>query len=350
MPLRVDWVTDRAGLGELAGAWTDLAGSESVPFLQPAWVLPWWDAFGQGKPLRVCTVWDGGELRALLPLYESRRALRALANVHSPTFRPLAVDGTALHALARAVLACRLEVVLPGLPLGDPTFSAFAPRRRLALSGPGYVSPAVELHDDYATYRTRVRSSLRSRLERLRRKMHREHAAEQVLVEAPADLERELQEGFAVEASGWKGQTGTAIVAQPETRRFYEEVSRALAERDQLRVNAIRLDGRLVAWDLCVLFAGRLHLLKTGYDESLSRLAPGLVLRLSVIERCYELGLASHELGGSDEAWKVEFANAERRHRMLRSYPLRPRGVLQLGADGAVEAARWAYRRVRPRT
>ena len=43
------------------------------------------------------------------------------------------------------------------------------------------------------------------------------------ITDGSADLERLLQEVLTVEASGWKGEAGTAIASRPETRSFYEE-------------------------------------------------------------------------------------------------------------------------------
>ena len=349
MTLRVEWVPGRAGIDELAERWDRLARRAAAPFLQSAWIASWWDAFGNGQGPDVCTVWDGEELHGVLPLQDTGRGLRGMANDHSPSFGPLAADAPTLRALVDAAAARGVELVLPGLPVDDPSIPVVSDRYALTLRGPGYASPAVELHDDFATFRARTKPSWGAPLERFRRKMGRDHVAEERLVERPTDLERELDECFRVEASGWKGDAGTAIVSHPSTWRFYRHVARRLAPLDQLRLNAVRLDGQLVAWDLCVLFGGRLHLLKTGYDERFRRYAPGLVMRLSVIERCYELGLASHELGGGDDPWKRKFATTYRQHTRLRAYPARSRAALRFARDSSLEATRRAYRRVRPR-
>jgi CelD/BcsL family acetyltransferase involved in cellulose biosynthesis len=135
-----------------------------------------------------------------------------------------------------------------------------------------------------------------------------------VLNEPPADLERELERGFAVEGSGWKGREGTAIVSHPETERFYRAIAAAFAARGELVCSSLELDGRMIAWDLSLLHARRVFLLKTGYDEEFRRFAPGLVLRLSVVEDCFARGLDAHELLGHVDDWKPKFATTERHH------------------------------------
>jgi hypothetical protein len=66
------------------------------------------------------------------------------------------------------------------------------------------------------------------------------------------------------------------------------------------RVDVFAPPGETAAFDFCLLHCGRLYLLKTGFDERFRRLAPGLVMRLSIIERCFESGLDVHELLGEE--------------------------------------------------
>ena len=105
----------------------------------------------------------------------------------------------------------------------------------------------------------------------------------------------------------------------------------------------------MVAFDLCLLRARRLYLLKTGYDESVRRLAPGLVLRLAVVERCFELGLEAHELLGDVSEWKSKFATSERRHVDVHRYRRSPAGAARLAYAWRLRPALGrAYRRLRP--
>jgi CelD/BcsL family acetyltransferase involved in cellulose biosynthesis len=94
-----------------------------------------------------------------------------------------------------------------------------------------------------------------------------------------------------------------------------------------LRFSALRLDGRLVAFDLAILSRQRYFLLKTAYDESVRRFAPGLWLRREVIERCFELGLEAHEFLGEDMPWKRVFATETRAHVTYRAFDRGPLGI-----------------------
>lgn len=316
--------------------------AESAPFDLHCWFEAWWGAFGEGE-LAVCAARRQGKLAAVFPAHRVEGRLRPLANEHTPQFRPLAADGEALEAVCAATIeAAGGELDLAYLPGGDPALDglqggARAARRPRAIETQ-HSSPYVATDGDFDAWRASSKKRWGAPLERFRRKMGRDHEAELAVVEPAADLEAELDRGFRVEASGWKGEQGTAILSRPETEAFYRVVGETFAARGELRLSSVTLDGETAAFDLCVLHGGRLYLLKTGYDERFRRLAPGLVMRLSIIERCFELGLRSHELLGTESEWKAKFQTGVRERLRMRVFPRGPLGV-----------ARGLYRgRVRP--
>lgn len=337
--LRVQWIHDTDRFDELSSAWDALLPDDARPFDLHCWYSAWWRAFGGSSELAVCAIWRGDELEGVCPLIVSdRRTVSALANTHSGVFRPLARDQAAMRRLAEAVTeGVPGSLELSGLPKEDPAVAAFdeaaGRARMLSICEPLKTSPIVETDGDFDAWRAASKRRWGAPLERFRRKMGRDYEAQFDIVGAPRDLEAELDAGFAVEASGWKGREGTAIISTPETERFYRDVARLFHERDGLRLSRIVLDGTIAAFDFCLLYRGRLYLLKTGFDERFRRLAPGLVMRLSNIERCFELGYEAHELGGEASDWKLKFATTERRHVCLRAYPRTP-----------LEAGRYAYR------
>lgn len=354
MPTTVEWIADRQGFDALSREWDGLLPTDARPFDLHCWYAAWLDAFGGGRELATCTLRRDGELAGVLPLLREGRKLTAMANSHSPVFRPVCADAEAGQELLRVAM-CQgaSELDLTALPAREPCLAGVGDSgagSMISLLAPGRVSPIVDTGGDFDAWRKQSKPRWGAPLERFRRKMTRDHEAELTMVEAPGDLEAELEDGFKVEASGWKGRAGTAILSAPETHAFYRDVASTFADRDQLRLSRIVLDGQTAAFDLCLLHGGRLYLLKTGFDESFRRLAPGLVMRLSIIERCFELGLDAHELLGDDSEWKRKFATGERDHLDLRAYPRHPGGIARYSYRAYLRPRlRSAYRRLRRR-
>jgi CelD/BcsL family acetyltransferase involved in cellulose biosynthesis len=147
----------------------------------------------------------------------------------------------------------------------------------------------------------------------------------------PSELESELRRGFEVEASGWKGERGTAVLCSPQTDHFYRLMARSFYNDGKLLTSTIRLDGRVVAFDLCLLHDRRVYGIKFGYDERFRHLAPGLVLQHCEIERCCELGLDAFELLGDDDPYKRRYSTAQRPHYSLHAYTGRPLSLARYG-------------------
>jgi CelD/BcsL family acetyltransferase involved in cellulose biosynthesis len=349
---RVEWITDSSRLVDLSAEWDALAEGPLEPFLSSYWFRCWWEAFGGGHALRSCALWRDSRLAGVFPLRGSgERRLAALANDHSPIFQPLAADEAALEALVEAALDSSWQLDVESVPAAGPALPVLertARRKRwLRVVESLFASPLVATGGDFARYREPRKHRWRE-IERRGRKLRREHQTEFRLIADPHDLDRELEAGLQLEASGWKGAAGTAILASASTAGFYRSLARALHRRGELRLSSLISDGEVIAFDLALEHGSRYFLLKTAYDERYRSLSPGLVMRLAVIERCFELGLESHEFLGADMEWKRLFATGAREQRAFRAYSVRPGPVARFAyRRGARPLLRRGYRLVR---
>ena len=344
MTEEIEWIESRERLEEVGAEWEALADSEPFPSLRHAWFAAWWEGFGGGGRLATCTIRRDGELAAVFPLATVDRRLETLTNDETPVCKPFGRDAAGVAAVVDVVLARRPgELVAEALPVGDATVGLLRDAARAAgravVIEPQHTSPLVEITGTFGSYAARLGRSTRGHLGRRRRKLEREHAAAFRLVEVPSDLEAELDRMFALEASGWKGRRGTAILASDASETFYRSLARRFHALDRVRVSSVEADGRLIAFQLCLLDHERLWFLKGGYDEQYAPYTPGLLLAFAQVERCYQLGLSGYELLGGSERYKRQFATGERHHVGVRSYGRYP-----------IPLARFAYRRVaRPR-
>jgi CelD/BcsL family acetyltransferase involved in cellulose biosynthesis len=339
----LDRVPPRAA-SELAEAWDDLVDRSpgACPWLRPGWIGAWWRAFGRGH-LGMTTLRRGDRLAGVAPFARVHGALVSPANYHTPAFGLLGEDDEAVAELATMLLGgrprhLRARFVAPA--------GATASALRGAARSHGYRivertlarSPYVETAPGWAAYHDGLDAKLRRGLRRRRRRLDAEGRVEVAIADGRTDLDDLLAESIRVEGLGWKGRRRTAIGSERATTGFYRDVARWAAARGTLRLAFLRLDGRSLAVDIAIEDGGRHYLLKTGYDPDFRHLAPGLLLRLAMIERAFSSGLRSYEFLGTDEPWKLAWTRSVRERSDLEAY--RP---------GAVGLAGWtAAAYVRP--
>jgi len=333
MGLCVEWIDNGAAFHSLRDQWDHLAVGDPTPFSRHAWFAAFIDAFAPSR-LRTCTVWSGDRLVAALPARSTVLGLTALANDHTPALRPLAEDDASLVVLCAASIRARPTLAVRAVPAEHAALASLAHAAAEIsapyLVEPAHVSPFVDTSGGYGRYRWARRRAL-AEYERRRRKLEREHAVEIVTVAQPPDLWARLEEGFRLEARGWKGRRGTAILSSAQTETFYRVLVERYTETGEIRLSWLRVDGVLAAFDLALLDRGRYHLLKTAYNEDLRRWGPGMLLRLAVVERCFETAVTSHEFLGDDMPWKRVFATGKRPHVSFRRYGPGPVGRTRLG-------------------
>lgn len=329
---------------DVAREWEDLADRAGAsPFLRPGWLRSWWAAFGEGD-LRILAARRDGRLVGVLPVVNRHGAVVSPTNWHSHEYGFLATDEDAVAALNGVLLAgrphhVRLDFVHAGTPQLAAHQAGAAALGYRTRTGELVRSPYVPLEGGWDGYERRLGAK---KLRDLRRRARRLAETGRVAFEVSdgtRDLDARLDEGFRVEAAGWKGAGGTAIAAHPATRLFYADLAGWAAARGWLRLAFLRLSGRAIAFDLALEQAGVHYLLKTGYDATFRVYAPGAVLRREMLARAFSEHLTRYEFLGDTAPWKREWTRHEHQLLRLRSYAPSLRGRLQWSAHVHVAPA-----------
>jgi CelD/BcsL family acetyltransferase involved in cellulose biosynthesis len=207
----------------------------------------------------------------------------------------------------------------------------------------------VDLDPGWTEPESRVSASRRSDLRRKRRaaeKLGRLELEEHK--PAPDELDSLLDAALRIEASSWKGRTGTALVHDPSREAFYRLYLR-LASADRLvRIFFLRVGERRVAMQVYADYARRLWQLKVGYDEAFARVSPGMLLTREVLCTAASEGYDGLEFLGAVAPWTQAWSRTLREFMAVRFYPsdLRRLGVLRSLATLWVDARQtWAERR-----
>jgi len=239
--------------------------------------------------------------------------LVSLANWHTPEFAPL-VDPAAAQLFADALLSLRPAAL--SLAFLDPARAGTGVWRDAAaaagyrfLQRPLERPPYIAVDGDWERYKAGRDGALLRELRRRRRLLEAEGPVWLEVADGRGRLEELLDEGLQVEAAGWKGSVGSAILSRDSTRCFYRELGRWAAELGWLRLAFLRLGRRALAFDFAIEHGGVHYLLKTGYDPAFARYGPGVLLRYEMIKRAFAEGLSRYDFLGADEPWKLEWTD-----------------------------------------
>jgi hypothetical protein len=98
----------------------------------------------------------------------------------------------------------------------------------------------------------------------------------------PSDVVRDAETFLALEASGWKGKRGTALIQDDGDATFIREATAALAARGQCEIVTLHAGETPVASGVIVKHQNRAFYFKLGVDERFAKLSPGVQLTLDV--------------------------------------------------------------------
>jgi CelD/BcsL family acetyltransferase involved in cellulose biosynthesis len=311
--------------GGLEDAWDQLAVRAENPFLTHGWLRSWWSAFGDQKTIAIVLRGSDGSVHAGACLFrESDRALRGAANDYSEEWDVVAVDDSARRLLWRQIAdlpAARL--VIAGLPAAGPSIAIATD----ALKTAGYnvaivrrqLSPWLVLPETWEQLLSSGGRHLRYRVRRYARDLEDEGKVVFRTTSGP-EIRGDLERFLTLEASGWKGAAGTAILSDARTRQLYSDFAHAAARRGWLRLHLLDLDGVTIAADYSCAVGGGAFLLKTCFDERYARLSPGLVLRANALRAAIQEGLRFYDFLGGPDPYKVRWTAEVRERLLVRGY------------------------------
>ncbi|MBL8393635.1 MAG: GNAT family N-acetyltransferase [Candidatus Accumulibacter sp.] len=255
----------------------------SHPFFDSRFVGPLLDHFGDGRE-RLCLHWSNNRLTGALILRPNGLGRWAC-------FRPSQAQASAV-LLTDANLLTPLFAALPG-PAWSIELLAVDPRyapdfSRLSL--PRIVrrqarTVGVRLDNTFAAYWKQRPKKLAANVARYFRRAEADLGTLRVVKSIDvADMDAGVARYGALETAGWKGQAGTAVSGDNQQGAFYREVLRRFAANRQAAIYDLYLGEQLASSRLVIVNDHMLVCLKTAYDESLARFAPGRLLLYRLIE------------------------------------------------------------------
>jgi hypothetical protein len=159
----------------------------------------------------------------------------------------------------------------------------------------------------------------RKELRRQRRRLEEIAPVTLATAARPGEIEPALQDFCVLEASGWKGIAGTAIVNDPRTKDFVRHAVMDLAAAGRARIDRLMLNGRAVAASIVLESGSTAWCWKIAYSEGLARFSPGVQLVHDLTEsllskptpvRVDSCAIANHPM--IDHVWRERLPLSDR--------------------------------------
>jgi CelD/BcsL family acetyltransferase involved in cellulose biosynthesis len=268
---------------------------------QPAWYGAYLQHLSLA-PERVvfATAWKDGQLMTVLPLEIRERRVNRITiqeahlvthphmilgdMVANPAVRP---DGwrpmldwlQSPEAMPWDVL--NLEAVAEGSCLDNALKAQPSP---LTLSSALRTSAWLNCRCPDTQAREHANRSHQTNLRRLRRRASSRAPVRFEVIDNTGHIDPALDLFFGVEGSGWKADRGTAITHHVSLQKFYQSLAHQFTRRAACRVHLLWLGDEVIASQFALVSGRQINILKIGYRESHSDLAPGHLLMQETIE------------------------------------------------------------------
>lgn len=299
-------VDTEAGLAALVPEWRALWASSpgATPFQHPAWLLPWWAAFGTGEP-RIATWHERGILQGILPAYIlDQPDGRKMLPIGAGTTDYLDALGTGGAGMLAALLDRCMQDQVSSLDLidiqpGSSLPTAAAPSGWRAAWGPGNPCPVLPLAD--------IPSGIRRKLRMNRNRAHR--AGGWAVQDAgPAGFETLV----ALHQARWTAVAEPGVLQDAAVLACLRGALGPLDQAGLLRLQTLTIAGRPAAAIMALLAPGRIFFYLSGYDAAQAFTSPGTLLLGAMLEQAAaEDRTEAHFLRGQ-EAYKYAWGATDR--------------------------------------
>lgn len=314
-------------MDRVADEWRDLCGASALdqPFYRPEWIRAHVRTFSPGAKVVLIAARLDGRLCLVLPLLEEWgtyskvpiRRLRAPTNCHGGRFDGVRRSGPIGDEAIRATwqFLAQLEgwdvLHMSNVP-EESTVTRLAAEAQLngfhTIRVPDRPNPYISA-DPESLSKLPLSPKLRIKLRQVRRKLAQYGSAQLRRVET---YDRDaLDRFYQMDASGWKGEEGTAILRNG-SQPFYDEMAESAAQFGYFSLYLLELNGEIMAGHFSFTYRKRCYSPITSYNEKFAGYGPGHLMVSEILQDCAARGVEGFDITGQDQPWKMMWTSEAR--------------------------------------
>ena len=278
----------------------------ATPFQSPAWLLPWWRAYGSDEPCAIA-VRKNDALTSLAPLYVLRdddESLGMFVGSGISDYLDMLGDDAEAVLAELAGIDCQLWD-LQQLRPSSPLLTAALPEGLSDAVMEQEPCPILALGGELGS------THFRKKIRYYRRALERD--APVVVEEATsANLDALLAALFELHAARWERRGLPGVLADDTVRQFHHEVARGMLAEGELRMYATRVGERIVAVFYGFAHGGSVYYYLSGYDPELEKLSIGTLIVAHAVEQAARDGATTFDFLRGAEEYKYAWGAVDR--------------------------------------
>jgi CelD/BcsL family acetyltransferase involved in cellulose biosynthesis len=338
--MQINIITDISEMTALEMDWKQVDSKFPCPTQHYIWAKACMEIYSYSSSISIVLVRRDSAVVAIAPLCKTMGFLSAYEQIgvkdHNEPTDFLYQDSLVLKELISYLAKKKFPLILRRLPMHSEVLSTIRRsyrNRAIVITTASKTNPYIDLK--HGSVKQLLSSRLKSDLRRARR-----HADCFGIIDfevtSPSsydDFMPLFEEAVRVEASGWKGEKGSALAFDELRKEFFKRYGLYACEQGILRMCFMRINGKAVAMQIAVESDNSFWLFKIGYDAAYAECSPGMLLIHETLCYAAERGLCSYEFLGASTPWTRRWTHNERENKIVSVYPISLQGQIIMLLD-----------------
>ena len=281
-------------------------------FVLPPWLKAWWNTFGSGKTLHICSVSIRGKIIGVAPLYISGNTAVIIGDRDVSDYTDFIIEpGKEMHFFRalfdhlqqKGVVYVDLGHVLRNSPTISFIMTNFYNLKCIIHSEPSGNLYDMGLPHSWKEYLYNLTKKKRHEIRRKLRRLHEAGNVDTLIVEEAEQVNEAMDIFFKIFRMNIPGKSDF-LTAPMES--FFRLLATEMAKAGFLRLMFLDVDREPAASVICFDYRNTVYLYNNGYDSMYQHLSVGYLSKALAIKASIQKGKSSFNFLKGDEKYKQD--------------------------------------------